>query len=167
MKGEVTRKRISKIFGVATILSFVLFSLTIPPTSDETVIIDPPIVTPPVTGDIYENINTTEEKKIDTNPTPSTVEIKNISTTTQDTTSSESNVTVSQKNAVIKAKSYLGYSAFSYDGLITQLEFEQFSHADAVYGADNSGADWNEQAAKKAKAYLDYSAFSRASLIEQ
>jgi hypothetical protein len=79
----------------------------------------------------------------------------------------EPSVTVSQKNAVAKAKSYLGYSAFSYTGLIKQLEYEQFSHADAVYGADNSGADWNDQAAKKAKSYMEYSAFSRGSLIEQ
>ncbi len=76
-------------------------------------------------------------------------------------------MTVSQKNAVAKAKSYLGYSAFSHDGLIAQLEYEQFSHADAVYGADNSGANWNEQAAKKAKSYMEYSAFSRGSLIAQ
>lgn len=76
-------------------------------------------------------------------------------------------VTVSQKNAVKSAKSYLGYSAFSYTGLIKQLEYEKFSHADAVYGADNSGADWSEQAVKSAKAYMEYSAFSRGSLIEQ
>lgn len=76
-------------------------------------------------------------------------------------------VTVSQKNAVKSAKSYLGYSAFSYTGLIKQLEYEKFSHADAVYGADNSGADWFEQATKAAKAYMEYSAFSRGSLIEQ
>ena len=75
--------------------------------------------------------------------------------------------TISQKNAVKSAKSYLGYSAFSHDGLVAQLEYEQYSHADAVYGADNSGADWNEQAAKSAKQYMEYSAFSRGSLIEQ
>ena len=75
--------------------------------------------------------------------------------------------TVSQKNAVRSAKAYLDYSAFSYSGLIEQLEYEQYSQADAVYGADNSGADWFEQAAKSAKAYMEYSAFSRGSLIEQ
>jgi hypothetical protein len=78
-----------------------------------------------------------------------------------------SNETVSQKNAVQKAKTYISYTAFSHDGLVTQLEFEQFSHADAVYGADNSDANWNEQAAKKAKEYMTHSAFSRGSLIEQ
>jgi len=75
--------------------------------------------------------------------------------------------TMSQKNAIRKAKSYLDYSAFSHGGLVDQLKYEQFSHADAVYGADNSGADWNEQSAKKAKSYMEYSAFSRGSLIEQ
>lgn len=75
--------------------------------------------------------------------------------------------TVSQKNAVRSAKDYLGYSAFSYSGLIEQLEYEQFSHADAVYGADNSGADWFEQAAKSAEEYMEYSAYSRGGLIDQ
>ena len=51
-----------------------------------------------------------------------------------------------------------------YDGLVAQLEYEKFSHADAVYGADNSGADWNEQAIKNAKSYLATSAFSLGGL---
>lgn len=76
-------------------------------------------------------------------------------------------VTVSQKNAVQKAKSYLAYTAFSYSGLISQLEYEGYSNADATYGADNSGADWYEQAAKKAEDYMNYSAFSRSGLISQ
>lgn len=76
-------------------------------------------------------------------------------------------VTVSQKNAFSKAKSYLSYTAFSYQGLINQLEYEQFSTADATYGADHVGANWNEQAAKKAKSYMSYSSFSRGSLIGQ
>lgn len=78
-----------------------------------------------------------------------------------------SNETTSQQNAVAQAKSYLRYSAFSYEGLISQLEFEKFSHEDAVYGADHSGADWNEQALKKAHSYLDYSSFSYQGLIDQ
>lgn len=89
------------------------------------------------------------------------------STKTEDKSEPISSETVSQKNAVRSAKVYLGYFAFSHDGLVTQLEYEQFSHTDAVYGADNSGANWNEQAAKAAKLYMEYSAFSRGSLIEQ
>ncbi len=75
--------------------------------------------------------------------------------------------TLGEKNALSKAKSYLRYSAFSYDGLIKQLEFEGYSNEEAVYGVDNCGADWNEQAVKKAESYLKYSAFSREGLIEQ
>ena len=61
----------------------------------------------------------------------------------------------------------MNYTAFSHDGLVHQLEYEQFSGADALYGADNSGANWEEQAAKKAKEYMDYSSFSREGLIRQ
>jgi hypothetical protein len=78
-----------------------------------------------------------------------------------------SNETVSQINAVRKAKAYLDHTAFSHDGLVEQLQYEQFSHTDAVYGVDNSGANWNEQAAKKAKEYMTQSSFSRGGLIEQ
>ena len=76
-------------------------------------------------------------------------------------------VTLGMKNALTKAKSYLDFMAFSYSGLIDQLEFEGFSSSEAKYGADNCGADWNEQAAKKAASYLDFMSFSRSGLIEQ
>lgn len=77
------------------------------------------------------------------------------------------NATVSQKNALSKAKSYLSHTAFSHDGLVDQLVYEQFSTADATYGADNVGADWNQQAAKKAESYMSHSSFSRGGLIDQ
>lgn len=47
------------------------------------------------------------------------------------------------------------------------MEFEGFSKEDAIFAADNCGADWNEQAARKAETYLDMTAFSRQGLIEQ
>ena len=75
--------------------------------------------------------------------------------------------TVGQKNALKKAKSYLSFTAFSYTGLIKQLEFEQFTHEEAIFAADNCGADWNEQAVKKAKSYLSFTSFSKNGLISQ
>ncbi len=75
--------------------------------------------------------------------------------------------TVSQKNALRKAQSYLSYSAFSRKGLIEQLEYEGFSNEDSVYAVDRVGADWKQQAVKKGESYLKYSAFSRQGLIEQ
>lgn len=75
--------------------------------------------------------------------------------------------TLGEKNALNKAHSYLNVSAFSYDSLIKQLEYEGFSKSEAIYGADNCDADWNEQAAKKAKSYMSVSSFSKSRLIEQ
>src|SRR5690625_1150411 len=39
----------------------------------------------------------------------------------------------SQANAVSKAEDYLSYTAFSRQGLIDQLKFDQFSTEDATY----------------------------------
>jgi hypothetical protein len=103
-----------------------------------------------------------------TSPAPTKVTTKTITAPTQAKQSAPaSNGTVSQSSALRKAKSYLAYTAFSHDGLVAQLEFEKFSHEDAVYGADNSGADWNQQAAKKAKSYMEQQGFSRDGLIQQ
>ena len=56
---------------------------------------------------------------------------------------------------------------FSYEGLIDQLEYEGYSHSEAVYGADHCGADWYRQAAECAENYLDLMPFSRSELIDQ
>lgn len=79
----------------------------------------------------------------------------------------ESTETLSQQNAVKKAKSYLDYTAFSKSGLVEQLEFEGFDNEDAIYAVDQMDTDWKEQAVIKGKQYLDYTAFSRSGLIEQ
>lgn len=83
------------------------------------------------------------------------------------TTPPATEATQGQKNALKAAKDYLSIMAFSYDGLIEQLEYEKYSHMEAVYAADNCGADWNEQAGKSAKEYLDTMPFSYADLVEQ
>ena len=77
------------------------------------------------------------------------------------------NVTTGMKNALSSALSYLRYSAFSYDGLIDQLEYEGYTTEEATYAVDNCGADWNEQALESALDYLKYSAFSYTGLIDQ
>ncbi len=99
--------------------------------------------------DVVENNNTTNNVEVESKSEPKQAE------------------TVSQRNAIRSAKAYLDYSSFSRSGLIKQLEYEKFSNSDAIYGVDNSGADWYEQAAKSAQQYLDYSSFSRGSLIDQ
>lgn len=84
-----------------------------------------------------------------------------------DVSGSEPDMTMSQKQALGKAKDYLQFGAFSYKGLIHQLEYEKYDNADATFAADNCGADWNEQEVKKAKQYLDVTHFSLDDLAHQ
>lgn len=77
-------------------------------------------------------------------------------------------MTVSQSNAVDRAQGYLDAVGESHDSMIKQLIHDGFSPADAKYGADNCGADWNEQAAKVAQGYQDAGlGYSRAAMIHQ
>lgn len=87
-----------------------------------------------------------------------------------DTESSENGLTsatTKEIEAISCAISYLNVIAFSRESLIGQLEYEGYSHSEAVYGADHCGADWHEQAALKAADYLDVMAFSKQGLIDQ
>ena len=79
----------------------------------------------------------------------------------------ESTVTLGMENALEKAKRYMELTGFSYQGMIEQLEYEKYTHEEAVYAADNCGADWKEEAVKKAKEYLNLTSFSRQGLIDQ
>lgn len=77
-----------------------------------------------------------------------------------------------QQQAMDSAASYLSEgTGFSRNGLIGQLDSsagEGFSKADATYGVDAQGADWNAQAVLSAASYLsEGSGFSRNGLIEQ
>jgi len=75
--------------------------------------------------------------------------------------------TLSQKNAVAKAESYLYFTAFSKSGLVKQLEYEGFSNEDATYVVNKITVDWKEQAVLKGKSYLEYTSFSKSGLIKQ
>lgn len=75
--------------------------------------------------------------------------------------------TTGQQNALRKAHDYLNFTAFSYTGLVRQLEYEGFKEDECSYAVDNCGANWNEQAVKKGKQYLDFMGFSRDGLIAQ
>ena len=80
---------------------------------------------------------------------------------------SDSSLTIGQKNAVRSASDYLNSSSFSRQGLIHQLEYEKYSTEDATYAVDSLNVDWKEQAVKSASDYLNSSSFSRQGLIEQ
>ena len=91
----------------------------------------------------------------------------NTSSKSDENSDEDDGISIGKKNALKEAKNYLEYSSFSYEGLVDQLEYEGYSHTEAVYGADNCGADWYEQALLEAENYLDYSAFSYEGLIKQ
>lgn len=76
-------------------------------------------------------------------------------------------LSVSQRNAVKSAQSYLKFAGFSRSRLIEQLEYEGYSVEDATFGADSAGADWKTEAAESAKSYLDFTSFSRDGLYDQ
>lgn len=76
-------------------------------------------------------------------------------------------MTSGQRNAVGSARDYLGFSSFSRQGLIEQLEYEDYSTDDATFAVDYVSPDWNEQAAESAQSYLDFTSFSRQGLIDQ
>lgn len=92
---------------------------------------------------------------------------KTVTDTPKTSKVASSNVSLSKQNALRQANSYLNAMAFSYSGLIEQLEYEGYSTEDATYAADNCVADWLEQAAKKAEEYLNSMPFSKSGLIEQ
>lgn len=80
---------------------------------------------------------------------------------------SSSGDTESQQKALDRAKEYLSNLPLSHDGMVTQLEFDGYSNADATYAADNCGANWNEQAARMANQLLTTGSYTRATMIEE
>ncbi len=68
-------------------------------------------------------------------------------------------------NAVNSAKRVLRSNPLSRSKLISTLEKHGYVNAVAIYGADNCGADWNEQAVRKAKKYIEESNYSKEELV--
>lgn len=122
--------------------------------------------------EIVRNISINDEKDEQNSNDSTTSSNDSSSSTTTTTPSTSSNAstpspTMGEKNALGSARQYLSISAFSYTGLINQLEYEGYTTEEATYAADNCSANWNEQAAKSAKEYLNISSFSRQELINQ
>ena len=76
-------------------------------------------------------------------------------------------LTAAQENAIGTAKDYLESGHFSRSGLINQLEFEEYSKADATFAVDHITVNWNEQAVGTARDCLETGHFSRGGLINQ
>ncbi|MGI5977021.1 MAG: Ltp family lipoprotein [Candidatus Limivicinus sp.] len=76
-------------------------------------------------------------------------------------------ITENSEKALERALAYLDVLGFSHEGLIHQLELEDFTSDEAAYAADNCGADWNEQAVRRAEFYLGVLAMSGKELRDQ
>jgi len=92
--------------------------------------------------------------------------LQNTDTKITDDSANES-IPIGERNALVTAKRYVTNNAFSYKGLVQQLEYEGYTLTQSKYGADNCGADWYDQSLKSAKRYVTNNAFSYKGLIEQ
>lgn len=79
----------------------------------------------------------------------------------------DQNITLGQKNALRAAKEYLKYYACSYNMLVENLLDAKYLRSEAVYAAENCGADWNKQAMICAEEYLEFMPYSYNGLVEQ
>ena len=118
-------------------------------------------------NDPQKTVITYKSAEYEVRSADSTEAVSEASETEDSSDISEPEMTMSQKQALGKAKDYLQFSAFSYKGLIHQLEYEKYDNADATFAAANCGADWNEQAVKKAKQYLEFQNYSLDELVHQ
>ena len=114
--------------------------------------------TPEPTEEVVEEEDEVEEEEeqVEVDPTPDVTE--------KDPSAEH---TTSQENAIRSAKNYLSFMHFSREGLIQQLEFDDYTTEDAEYAVDSLEIDYMEQAAGAAKDYLDFTGFSRSGLITQ
>ena len=104
---------------------------------------------------------------ITSNTSGSTVTTQENTSASRPSSAPSDSVSTGKKNALKSAEQYLNVMAFSYSGLIDQLEYEGYTAEEAEYAAKNCGADWNEQAVLSAKQYLKTMSFSKDGLIEQ
>ena len=83
------------------------------------------------------------------------------------TASDEEEFVPSHDNAIEIAQMYVEYECYSYAQIVKYMEEIGYSTEDATYGADNCGADWNQEALECAQSYLSVIPFSYDGLIDQ
>src|SRR5699024_6817173 len=71
------------------------------------------------------------------------------------------------QNALKAAERYIAFTSFSKQGQVEQLAIADYSPEAAQYGAEEVGADWDEQAVKPAVRYLDYTLISEEGVVDK
>lgn len=126
-------------------------------------------------NDTYENkykeskteISTSQDESQTQTTTEITIATTKVTTTTTSIPIVQYSPTIGERNAVGSAKNYIRMMGFSYSRLVEQLEYEGYSTVEAEYGADNCGANWNEECAESAENYLSIMPYSRQELQDQ
>ncbi|MFH1946944.1 MAG: Ltp family lipoprotein [Candidatus Magasanikbacteria bacterium] len=188
IKGELTKKRVGKIFGISTVAFFILIGVTAetPKKTNEQTVQQPVVEnTEVVEKNKNENSDSVvvEETQTDTTPTPAKKETKTTPEATPEPTPTPASVQVEQeikdktesvpaeyKSALNKATLYANTMNMSKKGVYDQLvsEYgEKFSVDATQYAIDNVKADWNVNALAKAKTYQDTMDMSPANIHDQ
>jgi hypothetical protein len=74
-------------------------------------------------------------------------------------------LTTGQQNALERAKDHVDSGAYSYSYIIHLLELEGFSSEDAIYAADNCGADWFAEAVESATYYINNTSYTLEAIV--
>ena len=77
------------------------------------------------------------------------------------------NTIYGNEGAVNSAKDYLKFMAASKTKIISFLKKQGFTEEEAIYGAENCGADWYDQALRMAMSYLNVQEFTYEQLALQ
>lgn len=103
-----------------------------------------------------------------TGTTPSAETTETTASTPEATLPPDGSETAKMRKARFGAAEYLAELPFSREGLVDMLvKYESFTKAEAEYGADNCGADWNTEAVRMAERYATSGAYSRKGLEKQ
>jgi len=170
IKGEITRKKIGLIFGIATVAFLVMFGMTTD-TSKQTQsntnekAAEQKQLSPEEQAK-KDADDAIAKKQADEAKAKQEAEAK----AQKEAEEAAKNVPAEYKSALNKATSYSNTMHMSKRGVYDQLvsEYgEKFSAAAAQYAIDNVKADWNANALAKAKTYQDTMNMSPAGIHDQ
>ncbi len=174
IKGEITRKKIGLIFGIAAVVFFVMFGMTTD-TSKQTQSNTNEKAAEQKTE--QKQLSPEEQAKKDADEALAKKQADEAKAKQEaeakaqkEAEEAAKNVPAEYKSALNKATSYSNTMHMSKRGVYDQLvsEYgEKFSAAAAQYAIDNVKADWNANALAKAKTYQDTMNMSPAGIHDQ
>lgn len=181
IKGEITRKKIGLIFGIATVAFFVMFGMTTNTSkqtqsnTNEKVVeqkTEPKQLSPEEQAkkDADEALAKKQADEAKAKQEAVAKAQADEAKAKQEAEDKAKNVPAEYKSALNQATSYANTMHMSKQGVYNQLVSEyggKFSAAAAQYAIDNVKADWNANALAQAKTYQDTMHLSPAAVRDQ